>query len=87
MSLKKYIFAELDKGGYITDSMLYKFCGEKLNFSTAEEYKRQWHRLQEDIRFFEDKKIKEKHKASKRNIIELENGECYTCGKEFYNLN
>ena len=84
MNLKQFIFSELDNGNYITDSALANFCKGDPNFSTAEEYKRRWQRLQADKRFFEDREIKEKHKTKRRHIIELTNGDCYTCGADFY---
>lgn len=46
MNLKQFIFDRLEKGHYITDTDLAKFCKGEPNFYQAETYKQEFARLQ-----------------------------------------
>jgi hypothetical protein len=86
MNLKQKIFEVLDLTGYLTDQEAARMYGKdkEINFCTVEEYKRQWRKLQADRNFFADKKIIKVEKHGKYRIAELENGDLYRIGKDFY---
>ena len=88
-SIKQKIWNKLDKDGYCTDSDLAKIYGKEPNFSTAEEYKRAWHKLRAEKLEFADKEIVEKHHSGRRYFVRLkgmDRNTWYKVGKDFYNL-
>lgn len=48
-SLKKFIWEEMEKKGYVLDWELAKFCGKEVNYYTAEVYKREYNLLNQWI--------------------------------------
>lgn len=82
-NLKNFIFLRLDEKGYILDSEVAKFCKKEPNFSTVEEYKRQWRKLQNDKQFFSDKKIIKADKHGRRHYVQTTVG-MYQCGKDYF---
>lgn len=78
------MFEALEKEDYLSDTMVAKIWGSEPNWTTAEEYKRQWRKLQNDRNFFEDKKIVSVSKHRRMHLAELDNGETYKIGEDFY---
>lgn len=72
MSIKSEIFKKLEKDGYINDSELAKIYKGEPNFYTASQYMAEYHRLQRDRNFFNDKKIEriEKYRGYKAKTNE-----------------
>lgn len=87
MSIKQKIFEKLDKDGYCTDQDTADIYGKEPNWTTAEEYKRQWHRLQADKAFFKGHIIVKKEKHRKGHYVQLKNAEedtWFSVGKDYY---
>lgn len=53
-TLKQFIYKEMEKGNYITDLQLAKFCGHEPNYYQAELYKQEYKRLQSAKDFFKE---------------------------------
>ena len=87
-SLKQYVYEKMEKDGYVTDQEIFDFTKKETSLYTACEYKDQWRRLNRDRNFFADKKIIGKERMGnkrKRYAIQIEGGEYYACGKEYFN--
>lgn len=83
-TLKSKIFQALDEHDYLTDTMVAKIWGKEPDWTTAEEYKRQWRRLKADREFFKDIKILSLEKTKRGHLAEYEKGKYYKIGKDFY---
>ena len=84
ITIKKQIFDKLDKDGFINDSELAKIYGGEPNFCGAEEFKRQWRRLQLDRKNFNDAKIIKIQKFYRKHCISLDGIHWYTVGRDYF---
>ena len=84
MTLKQKIFKALDETSYLSDTMVAKIWGGEPNWTTAEEYKRQWRKLKADREFFKDIKILSLEKGRRCYLAEYEKGKYYKIGKDYY---
>lgn len=71
MTLKQFVFNEMDKKGYILDQELAKFCKGEPNFYTAEQYKEDWKRLNNclSVHNFHQDNTTEIHKGYKCYLV------------------
>jgi hypothetical protein len=83
-SYKKKIFEHLDKHGYIMDKDVAKIWGKEPNWSTAEEYKRAWRKLQSDRNFFGDMKYYKLSNYRGKYMFMLDENRGYRIGKDYY---
>ena len=87
VSLKKFIWDKLDKGEYITDSILYKFKNKEPNYYLAEVYKKLYYNFHKAIDKFSEKINRQSiiHNYSGRYSLSL-NGEneWYKIPKDYY---
>ena len=84
MTLKQKIFKALDETSYLSDTQVAKIWGGEPNWTTAEEYKRQWQKLKADRDFFKDIKILSLQKGRRCYLAEYEKDKYYKIGKDFY---
>jgi len=83
MNKKQKLFKHLDEHRYATDSDVARIWGGEPNWSTVEEYKRQWQRLANDKEYFADKEILGIEKWGRKHLAELKGGHRYI-SKLFY---
>lgn len=83
---QEQVFGILDKQGYILDDDSAEIFGNDKIYCVSEHI-RIWKKLNEDRKFFSDKKIIEKRKGYRCHIVRVEGqteNQGYKVGKEFF---
>ena len=86
-SLKKFIWEEMSKKGYVLDCELAKFLRREPNYGVAEEYKREYLKYNHDKEFFGEKinkNTKLEHFGRRYQISINGENEWYRISKIYY---
>lgn len=88
-SLKQFIYESLDNGKYLLDDDIYRFRNRSEDIITAVTYIQDWHRLQRDRDYFNDKskgiKILGLHKYKSKYFAKLEYNMMIKISKAYFN--
>jgi len=77
-SLKQFVYEELNKGRYLTDSDIFGFRKREEDIITATTYKQNWERLNRDREWFKDKDISKLHNYKRNYMAQIRGYDFWT---------
>lgn len=75
MTLKQFIFKQMEKNGYVLDVEVARFTKKEFSFNTVEEYKREYKSLEWAKEQYKDLKNPELKHSGRRYLIRDKNWE------------